>query len=43
VRTSRIILFALTTSGAVAGLSGLLLTSQLSTGDPPVGPGYLRR
>ncbi len=41
VRPSRIILFALVTSGAVAGLAGLLLTSQLSTGDPTVGPGYL--
>jgi len=41
VRTSRIILFALVTSGVVAGLAGLLLTSQLSTGDPTVGPGYL--
>ncbi|MBP0456450.1 ABC transporter permease [Streptomyces montanisoli] len=41
VRTSRVLLFALVTSGAVAGLGGLLLTSQLSTGDPTVGPGYL--
>ncbi|WP_328580682.1 ABC transporter permease [Streptomyces sp. NBC_00370] len=41
VRPSRIILFALVTSGAIAGLAGLLLTSQLSTGDPTVGPGYL--
>jgi ribose transport system ATP-binding protein len=41
IRTSRVILFALVTSGVVAGLSGLLLTSQLSTGDPTVGPGYL--
>ena len=41
VRTSRVILFALITSGVTAGLSGLLLTSQLSTGDPTVGPGYL--
>ena len=41
MRTSRIILFALVVSGAVAGLSGVLLTSQLSTGDPTVGPGYL--
>ena len=41
VRVSRIILFALTTSGMVAALAGLLLTSQLSTGDPTVGPGYL--
>jgi ribose transport system ATP-binding protein len=41
VRTSRVILFALVTSGVVAALAGLLLTSQLSTGDPTVGPGYL--
>lgn len=41
VRTSRIILFALVTCGVVAGLAGLLLTSQLSAGDPTVGPGYL--
>lgn len=41
VRVSRIILFALVTSGMVAGLAGVLLTSQLSTGDPTVGPGYL--
>jgi len=41
VRTSRIILFALVICGVVAGLGGLLLTSQLSAGDPTVGPGYL--
>ncbi len=41
VRTSRIVLFALLTSGVVAGLSGVLLTAQLSAGDPTVGPGYL--
>jgi len=41
VRTSRVILGALVSSGVVAGLAGLLLTSQLSTGDPTVGPGYL--
>ncbi len=41
VRTTRVILAALVTSGVVAGLAGLLLTSQLSTGDPTVGPGYL--
>ncbi|MFK0170972.1 ABC transporter permease [Streptomyces sp. NPDC090306] len=41
VRVSRVVLGALVTSGAVAGLAGLLLTSQLSTGDPTVGPGYL--
>ena len=41
VRTTRIILFALFTSGVIAGLAGLLLTSQLATGDPTVGPGFL--
>ncbi|HEV2637655.1 MAG TPA: ABC transporter permease [Actinocrinis sp.] len=41
VRISRIILFALAASGMIAGLAGVLLTSQLSTGDPTVGPGYL--
>ena len=41
VRISRVLLFALITSGVVAGLAGLLLTSQLSAGDPTVGPGYL--
>ena len=41
VRISRVILAALVTSGVVAGLAGVLLTSQLSTGDPTVGPGYL--
>ncbi|GGF29359.1 ABC transporter permease [Subtercola lobariae] len=41
IRTSRVVLGALITSGVVAGGAGLLLTSQLSTGDPTVGPGYL--
>ncbi|MFY9930439.1 MAG: ABC transporter permease, partial [Streptosporangiaceae bacterium] len=41
VRTSRVILFSLVTCGVVAGLAGLLETSQLSTGDPTIGPGYL--
>jgi ribose transport system permease protein len=41
IRVSRVILAALVTSGVVAALAGLLLTSQLSTGDPTVGPGYL--
>ncbi len=41
IRTSRVLLFALITSGVVAGGAGLLLTSQLSAGDPTVGPGYL--
>jgi ribose transport system permease protein len=41
VRTSRVILFSLVTCGVVAALAGLLETSQLSTGDPTIGPGYL--
>jgi ribose/xylose/arabinose/galactoside ABC-type transport system permease subunit len=41
IRTSRVILGALVTSGVVAGGAGLLLTSQLSAGDPTVGPGFL--
>lgn len=41
VRTTRVLLGALVTSGVVAGGAGLLLTSQLSTGDPTVGPGFL--
>ena len=41
VRTSRMLLLALVISGTVSGLAGLLLTSQLSAGDPTVGPGYL--
>ena len=40
VRTSRLILFVLITSGVVVGLAGVLLTSQLSTGESTVGPGY---
>ena len=41
IRTSRILLFALATCGLVGGLSGVLLSAELSTGDPTVGPGYL--
>jgi ribose transport system permease protein len=41
VRTSRIVLFSLMTCGVVAALSGVLVTSQLSSGDPTIGPGYL--
>ncbi|WP_233225763.1 ABC transporter permease [Amycolatopsis sp. CA-126428] len=41
IRTSRVMLGALVTGGVVAALAGLLLTSQLSAGDPTVGPGYL--
>ena len=41
VRTARVLLGALVTCGVVGSLAGLLETSQLSTGDPTVGPGYL--
>ena len=41
VRTSRVILCSLITCGVIAGLAGLLESSQLSTGDPTIGPGYL--
>ena len=41
LRTSRILLVALITGGVVAGLAGLLETSQLSAGDPTIGPGFL--
>ncbi len=41
VRTSRVILFAAITCGVISGLAGLLESSQLATGDPTIGPGYL--
>ncbi len=41
VRTSRIVLGALVTGGVVAAGAGLLETSQLSAGDPTIGPGFL--
>ena len=41
IRTSRIILGALVTGGVVARAGGLLVTSQLSAGDPTIGPGFL--
>ena len=41
VRTSRVLLGALVTCGVVSALAGLLETSQLDTGDPTIGPGYL--
>jgi len=41
IRTSRVILSATVTCAVIAGVAGLLESSQLSTGDPTVGPGYL--
>jgi ribose transport system permease protein len=41
VRTSRVILVALITCGVIAAMGGVLQTSQLSTGDPTLGPGFL--
>ncbi|MFK4122389.1 ABC transporter permease, partial [Streptomyces longwoodensis] len=41
VRTSRVLLYTLITSGIVAAGAGLLETSQLSAGDPTIGPGFL--
>ncbi len=41
IRTSRIVLGALVTGGVVAAGAGLLETSQLSAGDPTIGPGFL--
>jgi ribose transport system permease protein len=41
VRTSRVIVLALVSCGAIAALAGLLTSAQLAVGDPTVGPGYL--
>ena len=41
IRTSRVILGALVACGVISGLAGLLESSQLDTGDPTIGPGYL--
>lgn len=41
VRTSRVVLVAMVTCGVVAALGGVLQSSQLSTGDPTLGPGFL--
>jgi len=41
IRTSRVILLALIACAVIAGLAGLLESSQLATGDPTLGPGYL--
>jgi ribose transport system permease protein len=41
VRTSRVIVLALVSCGAIAALAGTLTSGQLGVGDPTVGPGYL--
>ncbi len=41
IRTSRVILFSTVSCGVIAALAGLLESSQLSTGDPTIGPPYL--
>jgi ribose transport system permease protein len=41
VNTPAIIVGAFIVCGVVAAFSGVLLTSQLATGDPTLGPGYL--
>jgi ribose/xylose/arabinose/galactoside ABC-type transport system permease subunit len=41
VRVSRVILWSAISCAVVAGLAGLLESSQLATGDPTIGPGYL--
>jgi ribose transport system permease protein len=41
VRTSTVILGSLVVSGVIASFAGLLVSSQLATGDPTVGPSYL--
>jgi ribose transport system permease protein len=41
VHTSRVIVLALVSCGAIAALAGLLTSAQLAVGDPTVGPGYL--
>lgn len=41
VRTSRVILLAVIACAVIAGIAGVLESSQLDTGDPTTGPGYL--
>ncbi|MFF0148490.1 ABC transporter permease [Amycolatopsis sulphurea] len=41
VRVSRVILCAAVACAVIGGVAGLLESSQLSTGDPTIGPGYL--
>jgi ribose transport system permease protein len=41
VRTTSIVIGTLAACGIIAGLAGALVSSQLATGDPTIGPGYL--
>jgi ribose transport system permease protein len=41
IRTSRVILLATIACAVIAGIAGVLESSQLATGDPTIGPGYL--
>lgn len=41
VNTARIIVGAFIVCGVIAAFAGVLLSSQLATGDPTLGPGYL--
>lgn len=41
VRTAAVVVGTLAACGAIAGLSGALVSSQLATGDPTIGPAYL--
>jgi ribose transport system permease protein len=41
VRTNIVIVGSLTACGAIAALSGSLVSAQLATGDPTIGPAYL--
>jgi ribose transport system permease protein len=41
VPTSRVIVLALVSCGAIAALGGSLASAQLGVGDPTIGPGYL--
>ena len=41
VRTNIVIVASLSACGAIAALSGALVSAQLATGDPTIGPAYL--
>jgi ribose transport system permease protein len=41
IRTSRVILLAAIACAVIAGIAGVLESSELATGDPTIGPGYL--
>jgi len=41
VQVSRVILWSAISCAVIAGLAGLLESSQLASGDPTIGPGYL--